>query len=354
MDMIKEWFGSENYANRLERIRRFWDGEERFMITVNSSQSRYRQVFDNSKTLDLLKKNLEAQSKLPGCNLPTVFSDFGTVSTAKYWGGNTFFPHEDSDDIFINPMVQTIEEALALPHLPPDAPDMDAARGIDIFKKACKMLDTDDLWLRTPDMQGPLNTAGLVMNQEEMMMAMYADPDLVHKFLDKTTDFLISYAQYLRKETNNRICGNLWPYTFFPCELGISLTQDFMPLLSAELYLKFGIPCLEKFSEVFGGLLIHCCGDWGRHAENLANSKADIKAIEFHHPFTKFEELEPLWKDTVFIPYLTSLNKEEVQFKTATEYYEHLLSSTDKSVRFWFAFPEDTPEAVEFAIKHGF
>jgi len=53
---------------------------------------------------------------------------------------------------------------------------MDAARSIAFYQQISKRFNTDHLWLRTPDMQGPLNTAGLVLNQEEFFRAMYHSP----------------------------------------------------------------------------------------------------------------------------------------------------------------------------------
>ena len=72
------------------------------------------------------------------------------------------------------------------------------------------------------------------------------------------------------RKTGGRVCGNIWPSTFLPCDLGLSFTQDLMPLLSVEVYEEFGIPCLERLGAEFGGLHLHCCGDWGRHAPALA------------------------------------------------------------------------------------
>ena len=125
-----------------------------------------------------------------------------------------------------------------------------------------------------------------------------------------------------------------------------------MPLLSPDLYREFGIPYAKRLSDAFGGLLIHCCGDWGRHAESLAASGIAIRGVEYHHPFTTIEELEPLAEGAVFVPYL-SLEKQD-DFASQAEYYEHLLNHTPDSYRFWFAFPDESEEATAFATAHGF
>jgi len=351
MDTLLKWFGAEEYNARLARIRAFWSGNERFLVSVNSSQHAYRQKFDQVTILESAPLNLEAQAKLPGVNMPTFFADFGTISTAKYWGGKPRFD-STGGNIFVDPVAESTADALAISPLPIDHPGMDAPLAIQLYKSLCKQLQTESLWLRMPDFQGPLNTAGLVVRQENFLVEMYTDPEIVHQFLERVTDLLIRYARYFYQNTQGRVCGFIWPYTFFPCDVGLSMTEDMMPLLSPESYQEFGIPCLKTLSREFGSLQIHCCGDWGRHAPALKQSQARIVAAEFHHPFTRIEELECLAQDTVFIPYI-SLGKQDV-YKTTTEYYEHLLSSTDERHRFWFAFPEDNEEAIVFAKQHGF
>jgi len=317
---------------------------------VNASQDTYRQVFDEAAILERAPSNLRAQAQMPGLNLPAFFADFGTVSTAKHWGGTPRFD-STGGNIFIDPVARTLDEALAIEPLPVDHPAMDGPRAMRLYRALCNRLETDSIWLRTPDLQGPLNTAGLVLNQEELLIAMYTDPGRVHEFLAKVTDLLIRYARYFNEQSGHRVCGFIWPYTFFPCDLGVSLTEDLMPLLPAELYAEFGVPCLRRLAGAFGRVHIHCCGDWGRHAKALKESGVPVAAVEFHYPFTRIEELQCLAGETVFIPYI-SLSKQD-RFKSQGEYYRHLLDSTDDSHRYWFAWPEDSEEALVFVREVG-
>jgi hypothetical protein len=180
---------------------------------------------------------------------------------------------------------------------------------------------------------------------------MYTDGDKVHMLLDKVCDFLIQYARYLRRETNGRVCGNIWPYTFLPAEIGVALTEDLMPLMSADLYKEFGIPYLRKIQDALGALHIHCCGDWGRHARNLKESGLDIKAAEFHCPATQIDELACLAGETVFVPYI--ILDRQSKFHSVAEYYRYLVEQTDPSYRFWFACPDDSPDMLAFAREYG-
>ena len=89
------------------------------------------------------------------------------------------------------------------------------------------------------------------------------------------------------------------------------------------------------------------CGDWGRHAQNLVEAGLNLKAVEFHYPFTKIEELACLAGETVFVPYI--MLDRQTAFQSVTQYYRHLLDTTGPSYRYWFACAGDSPELLAFA-----
>lgn len=347
MDQLRAWY--PHYDETLAQIRRFWDGAGRYLITVHSSaQSAYKKNFDEAAVRALIPPALQAQAALSGPNLPVVTCDWGTTSTAKYWGGREY---RSADYIYVDPVAQTVAEALALDPLPVDHPTMDAYKGVARWRALCAELDTDALWLRTPDFQGVLNTAGLVMNQEALMLAMFDKPDKVHAYLDKVCDFLIAWWRWIDQQTGGKICGNVWPYTFLPADMGVGFTEDLMPLVSARTYRNFGIPYLRRIEAELGPLHIHCCGDWGRHAPNLKASGLRIRAMEFHHPATTLEELAPLADEVVFIPYI--LLHKQSEFTSTVDYYRWLITHAPQGYRFWFACADDSPEMQAFAAEYG-
>ena len=354
MDQVRAWF--KDYEADLELVRRFWQGEGRYIISLTTGQENYRQSFNDADILDKAPRHLEFQAGLPGTNLPSFFADFGTVSTAKYWGGQTHFD-STGGNIFIDPIAQTLDEALKLKSLPVNHPEMDAAHGLRLYKQLCQALGTESLWFRSPDMQGTLNTAGLIMNQENLLVDMFSEKAKVHAFLDKVSDFLIEYALYLREQTadarhrGGKVCGSIWPYSFIPGTLGVSFTEDLMPLLSPKMYREFGLPHLKKFQSALGGLHIHCCGDWGRHARTLQEAGLNLMAMEFHYPLTRSEELECLADQTVFVPYILLYRQD--QFQNTAEYYRFLIEKSPANYRFWFACTEETPEMLAFVEEFG-
>ncbi len=215
-DQILEWFGEQRYSRQIEQVRSFWAGRGRAIVSVYPEKCDYRQVFDEQQMLRDAPKHLKAQAEMPGISLPNVWADFGTISTARYWGGLVHQPQDEEMRIYIEPAAKTLDEALELTPLAVDDPTMDAARAIGFFRKLSEQLQTDKLWLRTPDAQGVLSTAGLIVDQQELFIDMIAAPDKVHAFLQRVCDFLIDFTCWLRDQTGGRICGNVWAYTFLP------------------------------------------------------------------------------------------------------------------------------------------
>ena len=333
----------------LARVRRFWQGEERLLVSLFPAKLGYSQVVDDAAILQHARTSLPCLAQLPGVNLPSFSANFGTISTAKYWGGTPRFD-STGGNIYLPPVANTLDEAIKLEPLPVGDDAMDGAHGLRLYRELCAELETDALWMRTPDFQGTLTTAVQVLEQQELLMALYCEPEQAHRFLDRVCSFLIDYGEYLKRETGNRICGNIWPDTFLPCDLGMSFTEDLMPLLSVELYREFGIPYLRRMERAFGGLHIHCCGDWGRHAPTLRDAELQILAMEFHYPHTRIDEIACL-EHTVFIPYI--LLDQQTQFNDQYAYFRYLIEETDTRIRYWFVIPGDDEAALQFAREFG-
>jgi len=338
---------SKNFQSGVERVRRFWGGEGRCIASVTSQREMYRQMDDLDQMARKAALNLDHQLSLPGVNIPTLIADFGTVTTARYWGG-TVRRDSTGENIHISPVAQTSAEASNRVPRTVDAPNMDFVRIMKLFERVKELVGHDEVWLRIGDLQGTLNTAGLVMNQENLLCEMYSDPEDVHVFLGKVCSFLIEYVQRFKQAAPGRLAGSIWPYIVVPDDLGFMVTEDMMPLMSADLYKEFGIPYLTRMTQALGPAQIHCCGEWGHHAANLAASDAAIRSVECWYPFTPVEQLRPLVDKGVVLVPLISLDKCNDRFGSAVEYYRDLLRTTDETHRYWFPLMDESQETFDF------
>ena len=336
-------------AEDVARIEDFWNGRGRVMVSVTPPQLRGGlQRAGIEERFAAHAEHLPRLAALPGSNVPSVYPDYGPISNALYWGcvdthaGEVENPHVD-------PAAGDLAAALEITPRRVDDPDLHAAEGLELFRRLQEHFGTEELWLRTPDAQGVLTTAGMIVDQQELLMGMVAEPDDTARFLERVCHWLIELWTYLRDASGHRVCGTIWPHTFLPEHLGISLVEDMMPLLSPELYEAFGIPHLARIEQALGPLHIHCCGQWGRHAPALAASGVHLRAVEFHYPYTKVEELDPIADPAVFVPYLSM--DQQSDFSDVGTYYHHLLENTPKRNRYWFALIGDDEETSQLAAS---
>ena len=111
--------------------------------------------------------------------MPSLYPDCGTVSVPKYWGGQVVVSPETCNP-FSQPVAAAFDEALALTPRPVNDPEMDAARAVRLYRQL-----GEPAWLRSPDMQGTLNTAGMILQQEELLMGNVSEPDKVREANNK-------------------------------------------------------------------------------------------------------------------------------------------------------------------------
>ena len=279
-------------STALQNIHDFLNHKAPYLLSVHHDSGAYRQCPDERRMVDTACEVIAKDMALPAsCNvLPSLFPDFGTVSMPAVYGG-TVMPARDGGGIHIKPVARTIEDVLKLSPKPFE--ETDFQRALNMRAEICERLGTNNIYLRTPDFQGPLNTLALLFeNQSELMIAMYEQPELVHEAARRVTDMLIDYVAKFRAAAGpSNVIGNIWPYTALIDGKGVAITQDYMPLLGPDLYAEFELPYLKRISDAFGGVFIHCCGYYGWHLPNLAASGVEIIGIECFNPQTTFAEI---------------------------------------------------------------
>jgi len=326
-------------------LRRFWEGKLKTVFSSYPSEYEYRQIENLDKMAETAVLNLAAGRGMPGTNIPRLAIDFGTVSTASYWGGRIYRP--SAGRVWIDPIIHCASDVWNIKAGDPKKGDN--LKALQIYEMVCEKLDANSLPATPFDLQGPLNTLSLMWDQQDFMMAMYDEPDSVHKALEMVTAHLIGIIDAAYR-LNPAIEAPLWPYIWLPSDIGIGMTEDYMPLLSPDLYKEFGIPYVERLSRQFKGLFIHCCGQFSHHIENLYNSKINILGMEFVYPNIDIEKLFGIFgASTAFVPNIMDKSIEE--FGSMTEYFRFIHRLRKSGTRLWFILRpdlDDFNEQVEF------
>jgi hypothetical protein len=327
-------FSPDRIEETLARMRAFLAGDERGPLLSLYHEPTYRQEADEETMLAEAAAVIRKDGASPEPDILPVFApDFGTVSTAAVYGGRRIRPR-DGGNVHIEPAADSVAALAALTPAPFE--ETDYGRAVALYRRLCERLETAAVYLRTPDFQGPMNTLALLVDQTELLCALYEEPAAVHAALDRVTDMLIAYTRRFRDEVGaEKVVGNIWPYVCLPDGKGVALTQDMLPLLSPDLYATFELPRLARIAAAFGGVYIHCCGRYGGHLPALAAAEMEILGLEVHHPETTAAEICEHFGDRVAItPYVAPSGATE--FPDLPAFVRSLGAATCRAGRYWF------------------
>lgn len=134
---------------------------------------------------------------------------------------------------------------------------------IEAIKEACDIITDRPVFA---GVIGPFSLSGRLMDMTEIMVNCYIEQDMVHKCLDKVTDFLIEYINAYKNAGAN----------------GIIMAEPAGGLLSPQLIDEFSTPYVKKIvdaveSENFA-IIYHNCGN----TIPLFNSIRKIGASAYH------------------------------------------------------------------------
>jgi len=345
MTAFSEAYPPELLAAREEKLRRFWAGDgPRAVVSLHDSEFNYRQIEGDDLIVENAVKSILASANLSEDYLPWFGPDFGTISTARAFGGEII--HPDGGNIFIKPIISDPEEADAA--VAGDPAGGDVAHAIALAARVRERLGTDKLWCRGVDMQGPLSTVSLLWEQEDLLCSMYTDPEPVHRLLDRVTDHLIA-IMHAQEVGMGPMCGSVWPYVWLPQDLGVVITEDMMPLMSPELYKEFGLPYVKRIADEFNGVFVHCCGAFSQHLDNIAASGINYRGIEYWEPYMKTEEIfEKLGPSLVYNPN-NSDDENLPQYQNRTAFLKYLSTVAPAEMRFYFTLETAWDRARENA-----
>ncbi|MFW5856907.1 MAG: uroporphyrinogen decarboxylase family protein, partial [Planctomycetota bacterium] len=153
-------------------------------------------------------------------------------------------------------------------------------RLLEWIDRAQRTLGTDlPMW--TSDIQSPFSVAAQIVGTSELLMACVTDPDRVHRLCRMVTDTTRAWMdlQFDAME-HPAYPGRNFPSIGEP--IGICIADDTpLVMLSPEMYREFAFPYNAELSEAYGGVHIHCCGDYKHNVDNLLDLPG-IRSIQLH------------------------------------------------------------------------
>lgn len=179
-------------------------------------------------------------------------------------------------------------------------PDLSAGR-IPEYLKANRLAvnNIKDKWVFAGCI-GPYSLAGRLYDMSEIMVAIYIEPDTIHRLLEKCTEFIIRYCLELKNTGTT----------------GVIMAEPAAGLLSNEDCAEFSTRYVRKIVEAVQddrfSVVLHNCGNKGQCTETMIDSGA--AALHFGNAIDLTETLKKCPSDIIVMGNLDPVNL----FKTAT------------------------------------
>ncbi len=175
------------------------------------------------------------------------------------------------------------------------------------------------------DMQGPLDTLGLMCGQAQLYEWMYKEPKMVHELFDLVTEAFIEWVKVQKKHIGEPLDrSNGLQGVWSPTGVGIWESDDDLVLLDAGLYREFVVPYVSRIFKVFGGGSVHFCGNGVHHIDNLL--QIENLCVVNNSPigdFKAFATLKQRLGDRV------TLQIQDGSAVDVENYYTHLFAAID-------------------------
>ncbi len=173
------------------------------------------------------------------------------------------------------------------------------------------------------DLQGPMDTAYLVWDSIDFMVAMYDNPREVHHLMRMVTDLIVKFVKKQRELSREFVPAH-FPPVYLPDGGGVVVSEDALAVLSPHLYEEFSLPYINELSEEFGGIVIHSCGNF-EHQLPVLQKVHNLKGINFGVTETRFEAVwDAFGGKTCVIPHC-SAETIVADFRNAAEWISHVM-----------------------------
>ena len=224
--------------------------------------------------------------------VPYFMPWYGTGVVASGFGAKVRFPEAPGDDpVVVEPCIKSLADIAHL-KLPDPGKDGIMPRVLDCIDYAVRQ---NDLPVGLTDMQGPLDTVGLMCGQTRLFEWMYDEPKKVHEIFDIVTDAFIQCVKVQKEHIGEPLNSSNGLQGLYSPGIGVWESDDDMVMVGGDLYKEFVVPYVSRIFDAFGGGSVHFCGRGTQHSDNLL-SISNIRVVN-NSPLGNFKALAKLKKN---------------------------------------------------------
>ncbi|MBD3408612.1 MAG: hypothetical protein GF419_00240 [Ignavibacteriales bacterium] len=277
---------------------------------------------DPAKYLQAQLDEIESQKKLRGEYVPALCPSLGVIGPASAFGCEVIWWDEDFPNAKHLP--GGVDAAASTPT--PGVRDGELGRILDYTEYFIEQTG-GEIPIRLTDIQGPLDSASLIAGHNDLMTAMMIDPESVRRLMKKVTELTIDFARAQRQICVDRGVEFV-PAMFQPWMedgFGITIANDDMVMISAEMHEEFHVPYVNMMSEEFGGIYMHSCGNWGHQFASLEKIR-DLRGLEFGASEAPYKDIFERFGGKIVTACRVGFNR-DVKFLGMKDYLEKILAA---------------------------
>ncbi len=243
-------------------------------------------------------RQLESLEWLKDDGIPFIDMISGTEIFAEAFGSPV---ERDRDSMpFALPAVFSPGEAekIGKPDLMNSTLSVQFEMGDEVFARIRKSTGHRPVF-RLPDIQSPMDIAALLWAKEDFFPAMLLEGDSVERLAGKILELEFDFFDAWFARYGKDFVAH-YPEYYMP--RGVTLSEDEIGAVSADLFDRFFLPNLNALSRRYGGIGIHCCADslhqWGGFAR-IDN----LRVLNLNRPAEVLRKAIPYFRDkTLFLP----------------------------------------------------
>jgi hypothetical protein len=289
------------------------------LFSTDGPDSVRDRLLDPEKFLAAQLAEIEGQLALRGDFVPALCPTLGVVSIPSAFGCEVVWWERDFPAV--RPAIQDPEQVWDL--RPPAITDGQLGRVLDYTRYFRER--TDGAYpIRVTDIQGPLDSAALILGHNTFMSALRTHPREIHRLLEMVTDLTIAFVRAQRQAAG----GDFVPALFqpwMPDGWGLSVSNDECVMISRRHHDEYALPYLNRLADAFRGLYIHSCGNWLHQMPSLEKVH-DLRGLEFGASETPFGPVFEHFSGRVVLACRVGLHR-ETKFAGMADYVRRGLAA---------------------------
>lgn len=224
---------------------------------------------------EVYKRQADRAAWLGDDKVPALHAYTGTEIFAEAFGCKV---HRSIDNMpFALPMIFDVADVAKLKE-----PDIFRSSLGEVFEIAGKLRQRCgyDAVMQLPDIQSPWDISALICEKTACMVGIYDDPEAVKELAMMCERTLCKFLDAWFREFGTEYVAH---YPDYFMSGGLTLSEDEIGIINSDTFEAFCLDSLNRLSDRYGGIGIHCCANSSHQWKNLLKIR-DLRILNLIQP----------------------------------------------------------------------